>query len=126
MNILMKTSVYIGFAQVKRINLLKEVFKYITPPLNYMRRKKSATAELEMNELEKLAERFGKCSGMVDIKEGNVYGYVNKKREYLGSYSEYTRYRILKSKYKNKEVKDDVKKKKEEAYKSFLASSRSN
>ena len=80
----------------------------------------------ELNELEKLAEKFGKKFSLIDIQGDFVYGCINDKREYLGSLAQYSRYKKLNSKYKNHTKKSDGQKAKEDAYKSFLESRESN
>jgi hypothetical protein len=82
--------------------------------------------EKEISDLERLASKFGKNSGIIDIQGDFVYGYINNKREYLGSLAEYSRYKKLKSKYKHHAAKSDSQRCEEEAYKSFLETSRSN
>jgi hypothetical protein len=76
----------------------------------------------ELNELERLAEKFGKKFSLIDIQGDFVYGCINGKREYLGSLAQYSRYKKLNSKYKNNLKKSESQNAKDEAYKIFLES----
>ncbi len=77
---------------------------------------------VELGELEKLAETF-EGNAPFDIQGQKVYGYVNKKRDYLGSLAQYTRYKTLKSKYKHvKKDIDEKDKENKEAFKAYMKS----
>ena len=84
---------------------------------------KKGFSNSEAKELEKLVEKFGKKFNIITIEEEFVYGYINNKRQYLGTKCEYFIYRLLKSKeLKNK--KNQKKNEEEEARKSFAKSYR--
>ena len=61
----------------------------------------SSVKEKEIRDLERLAAKFEISIGIKDIQGNAVYGYIGNKREYLGSFAEYSRYKTLHHKYKN-------------------------
>lgn len=86
--------------------------------LTNIKNKKSENPEI--NDLEKLAIKFGRKFKMVAIEQNSVYGYTENKKEYLGSKTEYYRYRKLKTKYNSKNEKPTNEE--EMAHRSFLDS----
>jgi hypothetical protein len=66
--------------------------------LSYLleRNNKKQLSNSEVKELEKLVKKFGKKFNIIDIEGDFVYGYINNKKNYLGTKSEYCKYRILK------------------------------
>ncbi len=77
--------------------------------------------------LERLTEKFGRKYDLIEIQGQSVYGCTSKERKYLGPLAEYTRYKRLKLRYKRGLEQDGSIEDKDEkrAYKLFLESSRS-
>lgn len=74
----------------------------------------------ELNELEKLALKFGKKGVIIDIR-GEIYGIMDNKRSYLGTKADYNRYKELKSKHNAKIRRTETEE--EKARKSYLEDS---
>ncbi len=86
--------------------------------LTNIKNKKSENPEI--NELERLAIKFGRKFKMIAIENNSVYGYIENRKEYLGNKTEYYKYRKLKTKYSLKNEKSQTEE--DRAHKSFLES----
>jgi len=60
----------------------------------------------ESKELERLADIFGKKFSIIDIVGNFVYGYIENKKEYLGTKEDYYKYRKLKHQKSTKKRND--------------------